>query len=786
MDKANIKDYADITKHSIPITLFKDEYATSLLKSRLTLPETCKMILRAEAPSKSALRWIKLAKFGKLRAIKPDGTQGECLRHDANVTGFSGIELDYDGEVLGFDEATAKLKQHNVRVLIYTSPSHTTAKPRWRLLLPVSRLDLPVEMRAKLCARINGALGNIFARESFVLSQSYYYGRALDNVAPDHRAEVIDGRLIDLCDDIYRYEKDGAPPPLSENDKAGKATGSTDQQASPSSSIDWTKVAEHAGWLKSAADLPEDFNAKGKLIVGHTGNLDDLRFDLDQADLASKPCKSWSEVSFALTAIFKNDKRFFNEQIAAALLCDLPCNQHILRQRDQRRAVGRLLGRCHQQLDNNDIRKARLGGEPDWRERRKNGSPRPSMHNARLAVCALGIECKYDTFHGKMLFGYQGDTTQHALEKLLGEVSDNGIIALRQLMSDRFGFDLTEKHVRDAVTSLALEHCFDPVVDMLVEAEGNWDRKPRLDRMAVDYFNCSDTPLNAACVRKTMIAAVARARVPGIKFDQILVLESEEGFNKSTAWRVLAGDNNFSDEKIIGRENREVQEQLAGIWIHENADLAGLKKAEVETVKAYASRQVDIARPAYDHFVKKQPRHSIEIGTTNSTEYLQSQTGNRRFWPLLVQEPIDIEKLKRDRMQLWGEAAYYQTQGETLVLDEELWTVAGREQEHRRVKDPWEDLLRNIPDQTVYGYSKDGVWHEGVRNIIDHSFVDKAQVSAADLLTYLLDVAPGNQRVEHTMRLANAMKKVGWQRTSNGYVTINGQRVRGYYRRRET
>jgi predicted P-loop ATPase len=64
-------------------------------------------------------------------------------------------------------------------------------------------------------------------------------------------------------------------------------------------------------------------------------------------------------------------------------------------------------------------------------------------------------------------------------------------------------------------------------------------------------------------------------------------------FNRSTAWRVLAGDENFSDERIIGRDSREVQEQLASIWIHDNAELAGLK---VEAVKAHASRQVDHAR----------------------------------------------------------------------------------------------------------------------------------------------------------------------------------------------
>ena len=131
--------------------------------------------------------------------------------------------------------------------------------------------------------------------------------------------------------------------------------------------------------------------------------------------------------------------------------------------------------------------------------------------------------------------------------------------------------------------SLALEHCFDPVRDMLDTAEANWDGTQRLDRMAVDYLNCADTRLNRAIMRKTMIAACRRVRLPGVKFDNITVLESPEGWNKSGAWRTLAGDKDFSDMSILGQRGREVQEQLSEIWIHESADLAGMRKAEVES-----------------------------------------------------------------------------------------------------------------------------------------------------------------------------------------------------------
>jgi hypothetical protein len=289
---------------------------------------------------------------------------------------------------------------------------------------------------------------------------------------------------------------------------------------------------------------------------------------------------------------------------------------------------------------------------PQWREWSKDGSPGKSMHNAMVAITEVGVSCASDLFHNKILISYKGEEVE--LQRVVGEITDGAVIALRKILSDRFITDFGPTHVRDAIVCLAGQHQFDPVRDMLDQAQAAWDGTARLDTMVSEYANCANTPLNRAIMRKTMIAAVRRARQPGCKFDNITVLESAEGWNKSTFWRVLAGDENFSDESILGKSGREIQEHLSAVWIHESADLAGMRKAEVESVKAFASRQADIARPAYGYFVKKQPRHAINVGTTNSEEYLQSQTGNRRFWPLKVLKPIDDEKLKRSRLQLWG------------------------------------------------------------------------------------------------------------------------------------
>ena len=40
----------------------------------------------------------------------------------------------------------------------------------------------------------------------------------------------------------------------------------------------------------------------------------------------------------------------------------------------------------------------RAVGILEWRERRKDGMPLQTMHNARVAITALGIDCSYDTF----------------------------------------------------------------------------------------------------------------------------------------------------------------------------------------------------------------------------------------------------------------------------------------------------------------------------------------------------------------------------------------------------
>src|SRR5258708_31669833 len=185
----------------------------------------------------------------------------------------------------------------------------------------------------------------------------------------------------------------------------------------------------------------------------------------------------------------------------------------------------------------------------------------------------------------------------------------------------------------------------------------------------------AETPLNRQIGRLVLIAAVRRARQPGVKFDQILVLEGREGIDKSNAIKVLAGEDNFSDATILGLNDKEQMEAIKGRWLYEIADLSGISRAEVESVKNFASKTYDRARRAYGKCTIDQPRRCIFFATTNESNYLKSQTGNRRFWPVKV-ERVDIDSLRRDRDLLWGEAAALESAGACIVLPESLWAVA--------------------------------------------------------------------------------------------------------------
>ncbi|MBK7362185.1 MAG: virulence protein E [Micavibrio sp.] len=363
----------------------------------------------------------------------------------------------------------------------------------------------------------------------------------------------------------------------------------------------------------------------------------------------------------------------------------------------------------------------------------KAGNPRPSYNNARVAIQRLGIVCEYDTFRNRLKIG------GHVLQHYQGELSDNVCSMLRQLILEKFGFDPQKENVRDAAQQLCIENHTDPIREYLDELR--WDGVPRLERLLETYFGAADTDLNRAIARIMLIGSVRRVRQPGCKFDTMVVLEGIQGTGKSTALTILAGEEYFSDQELLSLDAKAQMEAVEGVWIYEIADLEGMSKSDVTKIKAFASRQTDRARPAYGRFRENKARRCIFVGTTNEDQYLRDKTGNRRFLPVRTGK-IDLEGLRRDRDQLWAEAAQAEAAGESIVLPEALWGQAALLQESRVEPEPWLDTLG-----TVQGEKAGDIY----------------RVSTAELMTNYLKIPPDRQNTAIAKRIVPVMRQLGWE-----------------------
>jgi Virulence-associated protein E len=387
--------------------------------------------------------------------------------------------------------------------------------------------------------------------------------------------------------------------------------------------------------------------------------------------------------------------------------------------------------------------------EPDepliWEATDKNGKPLATCANARRALLALGVECRFDVFHDKHII--EGPIVLK-LANLDLVVAD-----LRRKIHAAFGFDPGKHNTIDAVEQLCAKNKFNPIVDYLDALK--WDGTPGVDRWLITYLGAEDNELNREFGRIALIAGVRRARKPGTKFDPIIVLEGPMGSRKSMAIETMAGTENFSDQTILGARDREVQELLAGVWLYEIAELSNIRKTEVEHMRSFVSRTVDRARKAYGHFRVDAPRTPIFFATTNNDQYLKE--ADRRFWPVKT-TTIDIEALKRDRDQLWAEASM-QEPGTSIVLRQELWKAASVEQEAREEHDPWYDKLTNAVGTVEYG---------------------EERVSSTDLLETVLGIHVSKQRDIDYKRLGKCMRKLGWNGPKK--TKIAGKDVKGYTR----
>ena len=344
-----------------------------------------------------------------------------------------------------------------------------------------------------------------------------------------------------------------------------------------------------------------------------------------------------------------------------------------------------------------------------------------------------------------------------------------------------------------AVTKAVDDRSYHPIREFF-ETLPDWDGVERADTLLIDYLGAEDTPYVRAVTRKELCAAYCRVYHPGIKFDSMIVLNGDQGIGKSTLIAKLGGEWYSDSLNLSDMNDKTAAEKLQGYWIMEIGELAGMRKADLDKVKAFISRQDDKYRASFGRRVTPHPRQCVFFGTTNSQNgYLRDITGNRRYWNVKVPgngkyKPWDMDE---DTVkQVWAEVMVYAKAGEKLYLSPELEDYAKEEQRAAMERDDREGLVQEYLDMLLPGnwdsmdvYKRRDYVRDADDPMRPDGSVRRMEVSNMEIWCECFGKAKEDMKPSDSYAISAIMERIaGWSKTGKAKILPIYGRQRIYKR----
>lgn len=667
---------------NIIIATGRNRSARSWKSKNMTWSALAKKLAEPTVTNETAAEYVKMPKDEKGRRKDVGGFVGGYIPNNGRRTREEVkerylITLDADSPSEDFI-SNLDLELGDMEYVLYSTHSHTPDNPRYRVIIPTDRVMTPDEYQA-VSRRIADDIGiESFDSSTHQAERLMYWPSCPKDV--DYVYQHNEGKLIsvDTYLSTYRDWRDTSLWPTSSKESqirldAAKKQGNPLEKKgllgafcrcysiteaihkflpnvyAPTQHEDrytYTEGSSVAGLVIYDNDTFAYSNHATDPISGKLVNAFDLvrihLFGAEDADVDPRT-KVTDLPSYKAMLDFVND-----DGVAPILL-------------DKERAAD---------MEFEDI----TDEEEDFREKLKRdrrGTPESDVFNCLLVLKydpALKGKIRLDEFahrlvviddlpwRGKDETPYWTDTDDACLRNYF---------ATKYLIKGKGIID-------DALQEITQANKFHPVREYLTGL--TWDGECRVDTLFIDYIGAEDTEYIRAVTRKWMCGAVARVMVPGIKFDTAIVLYGSQGLGKSLILERLG--RKWFNNSLVDIKTKDALEQIQGSWINELAELAPTYKNDNEIVKAFISRTSDRFRSPYGRRTEEYPRQCVFAGSTNNLMFLKDRTGNRRFWPITGDKDRKTKNAwditQDDIDQLWAEAYYYWSNGESLVLEGDL------------------------------------------------------------------------------------------------------------------
>ena len=344
---------------------------------------------------------------------------------------------------------------------------------------------------------------------------------------------------------------------------------------------------------------------------------------------------------------------------------------------------------------------------------------------------------------------------------------------IKLYLINKYNVEYKIKQIEESIQTLSVINHYDPLLDYLEPLQ--WNGTPKAETWLIDYCGAEDNAYTRWVSKTMLVAAVARAYVPGIKYDHVVVLSGDQSVQKSTLIESLASEQFFNEIPLTASDKETVQKMI-GSWIIEVPEGLSFRKKEINELKNFITNKKNKERFAYERYMETYARRSIFIMTINPTSlgYLADPTGNRRFLPVRINGDINIKAIKENRDQLFAEAKHLFKNGYRIFLDKNdsndinIINILAKEHEIAETKDAWEnDII---------------LWLIGKKMNGQATYMEIPPViSCADVYVNCIGGQLANYiQQSHGQRIGNILTKLGCKYTSE---RIDGKEnpLKGYY-----
>lgn len=335
--------------------------------------------------------------------------------------------------------------------------------------------------------------------------------------------------------------------------------------------------------------------------------------------------------------------------------------------------------------------------------------------------------------------------------------------ALFSLIQADYGLK-SRQDFADALKNVSMRNKFHPVRELLDSL--TWDGKEHIRSLLPEYLGAEDSDYTYQVMRLWMLGAVSRVYKPGSKFDYTIILQGSQGIGKSTFLKLMALDDSWFNDSLDSLDSDKAVQSLTGSWIIELAELKSLARTAggVESVKRFLTATQDKYRIPYERRADTFYRQCVFAGTTNKDDFLQDETGNRRFLivqtgvkkpskSLFVPEIMDTIKLA------WAEAVHiWKNEKPQLILPEAYMQEAKELQEANMADDGKRGIIQEYLEGKTQVCARE-IWEKALGENVSPR---KYQITE---INDIIAKVPGWKKLKSPRNFKGYGKQRGFQKT---------------------